>query len=197
MVLIMEMMEFSGPSEVTGDEWDSAPDTGGFELIDGMVRAMAAATPRHEHIKAEIRNTLRRLVGADLAVTTQIEVRIGYAHRRTPDVIVVRSTGFDIDRSLLDPAQVMLAVEVVSPGSETTDRKHKPAEYADAGIPHYWRVETKPRLEVHTFRLRGLSSYVETGLFKEGDRVGDPALTWASFNVDDLLPDQDIDDRPP
>jgi Uma2 family endonuclease len=188
MVLVMEMMERPGPPELTGDEWDSTPDTGAFELIDGMVRAMAAATPRHEHIKAEIRNTLTRLVGADLAVTTQIEVRIGYSHRRTPDVIVVWSAGFNIDRPLLDPAQVVLAVEVVSPGSETTDRKHKLAEYADAGIPHYWRVETKPRIEIHTFRLGGMGTYLETGLFKEGDRVRDPTLTWASFDVDDLLP---------
>jgi Uma2 family endonuclease len=188
MVLTMEILEPPGPSELTGDEWDSAPNTGEFELIDGIVRAMAAATPRHEHIKAEIRNTLRRLAGADLAVTTQIEVRIGYSHRRTPDVVVVRSDYFNIDRPLLDPAQVMLAVEVVSPGSETTDRKHKPAEYADAGIPHYWRVETKPELEVHTFRLGAMGSYLETGMFKEGDRVRDPTLTWASFDVDDLLP---------
>ena len=32
-------------------------------------------------------------------------------------------------------------VEVVSPGSETTDRIVKTDQYAKAGIPFYWRVE--------------------------------------------------------
>lgn len=34
-----------------------------------------------------------------------------------------------------------LVIEVVSPESEARDRKLKPARYAEAGIPHLWRVE--------------------------------------------------------
>ncbi|MFD0741217.1 Uma2 family endonuclease [Phytohabitans flavus] len=34
-----------------------------------------------------------------------------------------------------------LVVEVVSPDSRAADRVNKPAVYADAGIPEYWRVE--------------------------------------------------------
>jgi hypothetical protein len=36
---------------------------------------------------------------------------------------------------------VLLVVEVVSPGSETTDRVVKVDQYARAGIPFYWRLE--------------------------------------------------------
>jgi Putative restriction endonuclease len=36
---------------------------------------------------------------------------------------------------------VLLVAEVVSPGSETTDRVLKPAQYATAGIQFHWRVE--------------------------------------------------------
>jgi Uma2 family endonuclease len=39
------------------------------------------------------------------------------------------------------PAHVLLVVEVVSPGSETTDRIVKADQYARAGIQFYWRVE--------------------------------------------------------
>ena len=170
------------------DEWDAAPDTTGLELVDGLVHAMAAATPRHEYVKTELRNLLKRMATPDLAVTTEIEVRLGESHRRKPDVLVVWSEHYDLDRPLLLPRQVLLAVEVVSPGSETTDRRHKHLEYADAGIPHYWRVETRPGVEVHTFRLGEAGAYLETGLFRSGDRVDDPTLTWASFAVDDLLP---------
>ncbi|MFY1637840.1 Uma2 family endonuclease [Solwaraspora sp. WMMB335] len=36
---------------------------------------------------------------------------------------------------------MLLVVEVVSPGSETTDRIVKADQYARAGIQFYWRVE--------------------------------------------------------
>lgn len=39
----------------------------------------------------------------------------------------------------------------MSKGSERTDRWLKPVEYADAGIPHFWRVE--PDGTVLRFRL--------------------------------------------
>lgn len=36
---------------------------------------------------------------------------------------------------------MLLVVEVVSPGSETTDRIVKVDQYAKAGISFYWRIE--------------------------------------------------------
>jgi Uma2 family endonuclease len=36
---------------------------------------------------------------------------------------------------------VLLAAEIVSPGSETTDRIVKLDQYARSGIPFHWRVE--------------------------------------------------------
>ena len=41
-----------------------------------------------------------------------------------------------------------LVVEVVSPSSRKTDRFFKPIEYAAAGVPAYWRVETEPELVI-------------------------------------------------
>jgi hypothetical protein len=41
-------------------------------------------------------------------------------------------------------ADVLLAVEIVSPGSRNVDLHLKPFEYADAGIPHYWLVDLDP-----------------------------------------------------
>ena len=46
-----------------------------------------------------------------------------------------------IDVSPTRPEHVLLVVEVVSPGSETTDRVVKANQYAKAGIQFYWRVE--------------------------------------------------------
>jgi Uma2 family endonuclease len=81
------------------------------------------------------------------------------------------------------PEDIMLAVEVVSPHSGTRDRLHKPGEYAEAGIPHYWRVEIRPGLVVHTYRLGETGPYLETGLFVPGDTVTAPGLPWAEVDV--------------
>jgi hypothetical protein len=59
-------------------------------------------------------------------------------------------------------------------------------EYADADIAHFWRVETVPGTAVHTYRLGESSHYLETGVFRDEDRVTDPTLRWATFDVRDL-----------
>lgn len=173
---------------LTADEWDALPDTSGLELIDGVVHAMPGATYGHEKIKNKLHNRIEALLAPDLVVATELEVWLSDRHRRRPDVLVLWATHVTAATALVHPDRVVIAMEVVSPGSETTDRKHKPIEYADAGIPHFWRVETRPVVSVHTYRLGERGHYRETGAFYEGDRVADPTLQWAAFTVNDPLP---------
>jgi Uma2 family endonuclease len=72
---------------------------------------------------------------------------------RRPDVIVYRADTIDVMPAR--PEHILLLVEVVSPGSETTDRTVKALEYAQAGIRYYWRVEqaTSGLPVVHTYVL--------------------------------------------
>lgn len=60
-----------------------------------------------------------------------------------------------------------MVAEIVSPGSETTDRVVKPLEYAEAGISHYWRVEIgQDSPVIHTYALdRAQGVYRKTGEF--------------------------------
>ncbi|GAA1909626.1 hypothetical protein GCM10009837_37440 [Streptomyces durmitorensis] len=70
------------------------------------------------------------------------------------DVIVFDKTGLDIATLDRIPAEkVVLAVEVVSPGSRKDDRFLKPGMYAEAGIAYYWRVERGDEIApvVHEF----------------------------------------------
>jgi Uma2 family endonuclease len=51
------------------------------------------------------------------------------------------------------PHEVVLAVEIVSPTSQSMDRITKPALYAAAAIPYYWRIETDGGISVHTYKI--------------------------------------------
>ena len=50
---------------------------------------------------------------------------------------------------------VLLVVEIVSPGSEAMDRVTKVKEYAAAGIPQYWTVDQDGAQTVTMYRLDG------------------------------------------
>jgi len=164
-------------------QWEALPDTSELELVDGIVRTRVSWGDVHNRMRASLRNVLAALAPEGLIVTTNQEVRLAEGHRRRPDVLVVYDNALDLERWHLQPEEVVLAVEVVRPGSETTDRKHKHVEYADADISHYWRIETMPGPVVHTYRLGESSHYLETGLFRPGDLVSDPTLRWATFEV--------------
>jgi Uma2 family endonuclease len=71
---------------------------------------------------------------------------------------------------ILRAADVVLAVEILSPGSARIDRTLKRAEYADAGIPHYWLVDISDRPSLVACHLAGEFGYADaapaTGVFE-------------------------------
>ncbi|NJP42604.1 Uma2 family endonuclease [Actinacidiphila epipremni] len=78
-------------------------------------------------------------------------------------------------------AEQCAGVEVVSPGSETTDRVVKLQQYARAGIPFYWRIEqsagTVPL--VYTYLLDAA-----TCAYREGDVFAGVVKASAPFALD-------------
>ena len=96
-------------------------------------------------------------------------------NNRRPDATVYRADTLDLVPTR--PEHVLLVVEVVSPGSETTDRVVKADQYARAGIAFYWRVElaaTGVPL-VHTYVLDPASgSYRESDLFTGAVKITAP-----------------------
>jgi Uma2 family endonuclease len=67
-------------------------------------------------------------------------------------------------------------VEIMSPGSRRTDTIIKRAEYADAGIPHYWILELDPRPSVTAYEL-------EAGGYRAAEPVSGVFTTDAPFPV--------------
>lgn len=112
------------------------------ELIDGALVFMSPQKRFHERIIRGLTNSLNAQIPDHLAALMQMDVKLGNRMRPCPDVLVIDAAVADDDsRTYYEPAEVHLAVEVVSPESEERDRKTKPPRYAEAGIPHFWRVE--------------------------------------------------------
>lgn len=126
------------------------PDDGSrCEIVDGGLVVSPPPPLRHEFVVEQLKILLRGAAPALWRVLSP-GVHLGATYR-VPDVLVLRA-GVDRSAGTAEPADVLLAVEVVSAGSTTNDRITKPVEYAAAGIPHFWRVDLlrEPLLEVFT-----------------------------------------------
>jgi Uma2 family endonuclease len=87
------------------------------------------------------------------AVGLRIPGKAGSVGGRIPDLIVWSKT--QAEGIWLPAADVLLVVEIISPGSEATDTVAKRTEYAGAGIPQYWTIDQDPAQTVTLYRLDG------------------------------------------
>jgi Uma2 family endonuclease len=119
-------------------------DADRVELRDGVMIVVPSPTLGHNEIGNLLWMWFRNHAPRDYRASTATGVLIGIKDTLEPDVLLVRAEGFDIDRHFTTSDQVVLAVEIVSPGTRKRDRLEKPADYAAAGIPFFWRIEQKP-----------------------------------------------------
>jgi Uma2 family endonuclease len=161
--------------QITAEEYESWSEEqcAGIEIVDGMVVVSPGASKRNNRLARILANALDASAGPDWNADTDFDVRLQDVPltSRRPDVIVYRADTIDVTPTR--PEHVLLAAEIVSPGSETTDRIVKLDQYARAGIPFYWRVElTATGIPVvYTYLLDSASrryrdSEVFTGLVK-------------------------------
>lgn len=129
--------------QISAEQYDSWSEEqcAGIEIVDGMVVVSPSASKRHNRLARILANALDDAASPDWNADTDFDVRLQDVPltNRRPDVIVYRSETIDLTPTR--PEHVLLVVEVVSPGSETTDRIVKVDQYAKAGIPFYWRIE--------------------------------------------------------
>jgi Uma2 family endonuclease len=127
-------------------KWDDLPldDSRRCELVRGVTLVVPRPTALHQRAMLRLATELDRQLPDQLTALPDVEVVIGATYPatvRAPDVVVVPSEVAAANRARFDGRDVLLAVEVVSPGTDRTDRITKAAEYADAGIGAYWVVD--------------------------------------------------------
>lgn len=168
------------PNGLSAQEYEALPEDicRRIEIVDGAIIVNAAPRRLHQDICRRLANVLEAACGPDFAVSMDVDLRlrdIPLLNRR-PDAVVYHASL--PDDAVLRPQHCVLIVEVMSPGSVTTDQTDKPAEYAVANIPHYWRVEHDPTeniLSVFCYRLDPTTgTYASAGVHTGKMTVADP-----------------------
>ena len=123
------------PRLLTLEDWDALPEDNSahFELQEGVL--IATPRPLRPHARAVFRiaKQLDDQVPDDLEAIIEFEICVDAAYPptvRIPDVVITRKVGSE---RRLDGSDVLVAIEVVSPGSKRTDTVTKRSEYAEAG----------------------------------------------------------------
>jgi Uma2 family endonuclease len=126
---------------------DLPDDAPRVELTDGVLTVVPSPSVGHQRINVRLVSWLEHHVPAGFEALMALGVLIDVDTTREPDAMIVHSPA-DLNHHFCKAEQVLVAVEIVSPGTRRRDRFEKPALYASAGIPHYWRIEQNP---VHVF----------------------------------------------
>jgi Uma2 family endonuclease len=189
--------ELYGRGPYTIEDLDALPEEGKrFELVHGWLIPMSPDV-RHDESAEMVKEIIAdavRASGADLSVRGPWDVLMPDRNIYVPDIAVISRSalraGFREDARAVSAADVLLAVEIIRPGSgsEKTVRQVKRIDYAAAGIPSYWIVELQPRPSVTVLDTDGRGSYREVSWVVAGSllRVGHPIPI--TFDPARLLP---------
>lgn len=175
------------------------------EWVDGEVIEMMSVSPEHARLVAYLFHLLQtyfdaRPIGEVLGEPFNMKTGPSLPGR-SPDLLVVlddhavRITA----KNLAGPAG--LAVEVISPGTEATDRGRKFVEYEAGGVSEYWLLD--PHRHIAEFYVLG-----EDGRFGAGEMEADgsfastvlpglrirPDWLWSRHTVRAIMRELGLDD---
>jgi Uma2 family endonuclease len=159
-----------------------------YELLEGILLVNPPPGGPHQRVSLNLASVLRNAEIPGLMVVEVMGVRLPGNTVFIPDILVAtRDVVLANDSGILDPADVALVVEIVSPGSRTTDRLTKPALYARAGIASFWRVELDEGPAIFAHRLER-ERYAAAGSARPGERLVVTEPFALSFDPADLRP---------
>ncbi len=137
---------FSHTGPWTEDEFLALPETPArIELVDGALLVSPQSWVPHSRLI----KTVTILLDATCPdprweALPPNDVRLWQDHIREPDVMVVRS---GLQARKVEVADVLMLVEITSPGNFRQDMIVKHGDYAEAGVPFYLRIDLHKGIE--------------------------------------------------
>lgn len=157
------------PLRMTFEEFLEWTDEHTFaEWVDGEVIVMSPVSVTHQDIADFLAALLRLFAeakGLGRVLTAPFLMKLDIRPSgREPDIVFVANGNIErLKRVFLDgPADV--AVEVISPDSQTRDRGDKFYEYEKAGVGEYWLIDpARKQAEFYRLGSNGIYSAVTIG----------------------------------
>jgi Uma2 family endonuclease len=190
-------LDLYGRGPYTIEDLDALPEEGKrVELVHGWLIPMSPSVRHDEYAELlkEILADAVRSSGADLAVRGPWDMLMPDRNIYVPDVAVLRRSalraGLREDARAVNAADVVLAVEIVRPGSgsEKTARQVKRIDYAAAGIGSYWIVDLQPQPSVTVLEAGDGGGYREAAWVVAGSVLRAERPVLVSFDPGQLFP---------
>lgn len=163
------------------EQWDAldVDRTRRWELSEGTLIMSPRPQLWHQRISKRLTRLLDDHLPDGLEALPEIEVITSGSFPpsvRDPDVVVVPDRVFEQRPARVPAADVVLVIEIVSPGSRGTDHVMKLHEYAKAGIQNYWIIDPDAPAPDRflVYRLDGEQYRPVTVLDGEQVRVNEP-----------------------
>lgn len=172
-------------------EWDALEIAHArrWELSEGTLIMSPRPQVTHQRISRQLTRLLQDHLPGGLEALPEIEVTTSASFPpsvRDPDIVVIRQDAVDGHTVRIPAADVVLVVEIVSPGSRRMDHVMKLHEYAKAGIEHYWIVDTEAAADNRFLAYRLDGDVYRPVAALDGDRVGVHQPTEMEFTLGEL-----------
>lgn len=153
----------------TVDDLDDLPDDGfRYELVDGVLLVSPSPVPRHQRVLRSVFLLLHNNVTPELEVFfAPLDFRPTDRRSLEPDALVVRRE--DIGPKNIQ-APLLLAVEVLSPGTRSVDLTLKRHVYEESGVASYWLVDPEGE-RITVLELGEDGRYAEVAVLSGDDAV--------------------------
>lgn len=142
------------------------------ELVEGRIIVASSPTFIHNNAMSALHRQLRQQLPREFVVAQDIDVDMELAPPdkpgtcRRPDLFILHRAAVERVRregGVARASELLVVVEIISPGSQRTDRMIKLDEYARAGIPHYWIIDTTDPVSMLACHQAGPFGYRDSG----------------------------------
>jgi Uma2 family endonuclease len=164
------------PPRMTYEEFLEWADGTRAEWVDGEVIVTSPASISHQQILGFLAASIRVCVeenslGQVLTAPFQMRLRTRPSGREPDAIFIARNRLDKLQNAYLDgPAD--MAIEILSPDSQTRDRVGKFREYEQAGVREYWLIDpARKQAEFYRLGSNGIYSPViigDDGIFHSG-----------------------------
>lgn len=120
-----------------------------YEIIEGELYVTPSPVYRHQYAVVEMVTALRtylKPLGAGVALPAPADVEFDRRTVVEPDVLVLPLFAGRRPHDFAEAGRLLLAVEVLSPGTAARDRGIKRELYQRQDVPEYWIVDLAARL---------------------------------------------------